>query len=193
MEKLFAKLESDGSLTIFKNPLVYNGQKIYNPKDQQLLSAGYKNYEPAEFDMETAKLSDYTVSYTEDEFTIYQHYNYVLNAVKAQQVYTEYAQDMMDSVVKDRNYDSIASTCSYFNSTNAKFAKEANVCIKYRDSVWVKCYELLGQVLAGKMEIPSKDDFLAMLPQFSWDMYDEKEQTDGSSTDQESQTNNNEL
>lgn len=182
MKRLFAKLENN-TITIFKNPLVYDGKKIFNPTDQQLLKAGYKNYEPATLEPEKASLSNYSVSYTEDSFTIYQQYNYTLNPEKAMSVYTGYAQDMMDNAVKSRNYDSIASACSYFNSTNEKFASEANTCIRYRDSVWLRCYELLDEVLSGQMLIPSKDDFLALLPSFSWNMYDETETDDVENTE----------
>ena len=192
MNKLYAKLEDTDNITFFRNPLVYDGKKIFNPTEQQLLRAGYKNYEQAMIDHDQAELSDYVVSYTEDEFTIYQHYNYTLNPTKAMGVYTECAQDMMDNVVRDRNYDSIGSACSYFNSTNEKFANEGNTCIRYRDSVWLKCYELLNKVLAGEMEIPSKSDFLGMLPQFSWDMYDETDSPEDNTnnTDNPDNTNN---
>lgn len=175
MKKLYAKL-NDGTVTLFSNPLVADGKKIYNPTDQQLLKAGYKNYEPGTLDTDKAELSNYSAVYTEDAFTIYQTYEYTLNANKAMNVYTGYAQNMMDNVAKGRNYDSIASACSYYNSTNEKFANEASTCIRYRDEVWLTCYKLLDDVMAGKLEIPSKEDFLALLPKFSWDMYEVKEE-----------------
>lgn len=85
-----------------------------------------------------------------------------------QSKYSRLAQSMMDEKARERNYDNIASACSYTASTNQKFASEAAACVVWRDAVWEKCYELLDTVLEGLIEIPSEEDFLAMLPTFVW-------------------------
>ena len=38
----------------------------------------------------------------------------------------------------------------------------------WRDKVWARRFEILEALKAGQMEIPSKEDFLAMLPSFIW-------------------------
>lgn len=82
--------------------------------------------------------------------------------------YCDLAQSIMDEKTRERNYDNIASACSYTTSSNPKFAAEATACVAWRDAVWSKCYELLDAVKTGQMTIPSEDDFLAMLPAMTW-------------------------
>ena len=85
-----------------------------------------------------------------------------------QKRYCDLAQSMMDEKARERNYDNIASACSYTASSNPKFAAEAASCVAWRDAVWTKCYQFLDQVLSDEIEIPSESDFLAMLPAMTW-------------------------
>jgi hypothetical protein len=111
------------------------------------------------------------------ENALYEKPTIPLTPDEQQAYYSQLAQNMMDEKARERNYDNIASACSYTASTNSKFAAEAAVCVEWRDAVWVKCYELLNLVLSDKMDIPEPDDFLSMLPTMTWP--DETEEDDG--------------
>lgn len=77
-------------------------------------------------------------------------------------------QAMLDAKSKERGYDGILSACSYASSTNPKFAAEGQACVEWRDAVWSKCYEILGDVVAEKREIPTVEELIDMLPKMQW-------------------------
>jgi hypothetical protein len=77
-------------------------------------------------------------------------------------------QHMLDAKARERNYDGILSACSYATSTVSKFKNEALACVAWRDAVWAQCYASLAAVQAGHMAPPSKDEFVASLPQLTW-------------------------
>ena len=85
-----------------------------------------------------------------------------------QELYIQLTQQMMDEKVKERQYDGILSACSYATSSIPKFAKEAGVCVVWRDAVWSKCHELLSAIKSGEMEVLSEDNWLSMLPTLNW-------------------------
>lgn len=154
--------------TLFMNPLIVDGTKVFNPSESQLLSAGYKKYIPAEVDKSKLDVCDCMPDYEETDNEIRLVYRYTFSEGKAQRHYCQLAQDMMDEKARERNYDGIMSVCSYATSSHPKFAAEAAACVTWRDAVWATCYELLDAVKAGEMEIPSGTDFLGMLPGFFW-------------------------
>lgn len=82
--------------------------------------------------------------------------------------YTVGVQSMLDTKAQERNYDGILSACTYATSTNAKFKAEGQACSDWRDAVWAKCYDVLGQVKAGTLTQPTMSELLAMLPQLVW-------------------------
>lgn len=77
-------------------------------------------------------------------------------------------QSYLDLIVRERGYDGIISACSYYNSTNNKFSAEANACIAWRDSVWLKAIEIKKQIDEGVRNQPSIDEFLSELPEIVW-------------------------
>ena len=78
--------------------------------------------------------------------------------------YTQVAQNALDAFARTRGYDGIMSACSYASSTDAQFRAEAEYCVTLRDATWRRAYEILDAVIAGTMELPTEEDFLAMLP-----------------------------
>ena len=81
-----------------------------------------------------------------------------------QERYTRAAQFALDAFAKTRGYDGIMSACSYVASTDQQFRLEGEYCVSLRDATWRHGYAILAAVLAGTMELPSVDNFLAMLP-----------------------------
>ncbi len=77
-------------------------------------------------------------------------------------------QEYMDSKVQTRNYDSIFTACSYANSTDTIFAKEAKACIEWRDNVWRTCYNILAEYKQGKRKIPTREELIKELPVLAW-------------------------
>lgn len=84
------------------------------------------------------------------------------------QMYTDIAQKHLDSTAKQRNYDGILSLCTYATSANPTFAKEGQAGVIWRDSVWAKCYAIMGEVKAGTRATPTTEEVIAELPLFTW-------------------------
>ncbi len=81
---------------------------------------------------------------------------------------TDAVQNYMDTTVQARNYDNINSACTYANSTDHIFATEGVACVKWRDAVWRKCYDMLAEVKAGTRAIPTAEEVIAELPALEW-------------------------
>ncbi len=154
--------------TLFVNPLIVNGRKIFNPSEEQLFVAGYKKYIPCGVDYEKLDCYDCSPDYEETGDEVRLIYHYTFSKAKAQKHYCKLAQEMMDEKARERNYDGIMSVCSYATSSFPRFRAEAAACVVWRDAVWAKCYELLEAVLSGEMDIPSEEAFLALLPVMDW-------------------------
>ncbi len=88
------------------------------------------------------------------------------SVVKAR--YMGYAQTVLEEAAQGRGYDSIISVCSYANSTNPTYAAEATAAIVGRDNVWTTAFLIYSQVLAGEIPLPTKAEFLSMLPAIEW-------------------------
>jgi len=81
---------------------------------------------------------------------------------------TSAVQKHMDEKVKERNYDSILSLCTYATSPTAKFSKEGQAGVSWRDEVWAKGYAILADVESGARAIPTESELLSELPNFVW-------------------------
>lgn len=81
---------------------------------------------------------------------------------------TAVVQEHMDKTAQERNYDSIASACSYANSTDTTFRAEGLACVAWRDACWRRCYEIQAAVLAGTRSIPTAEELIADLPALVW-------------------------
>ena len=64
--------------------------------------------------------------------------------------------------------DELLSSCSNTVNSNAVSKAEAATGTSWRDSVCVKCYELMDIVKSGNMKTPSQEELLAMLLVLKW-------------------------
>ena len=82
-------------------------------------------------------------------------------------------ENYLDSFAREKKYANIVSVCSYATSSNPTFAAEAAYCVRMRDEIYAKCYELINdilpKVLAGLRPIPEWEEIEAQLPVLSWD------------------------
>ena len=77
---------------------------------------------------------------------------------------TDAVQNWMDEKVHtEKDYDNLASACSYANSTDPIFRAEAEACIAWRDRVWRYCYNVLNAVKVSLRSIPTVEELLAEL------------------------------
>ena len=81
---------------------------------------------------------------------------------------TSAIQSTLDEKAQERGYDSILSLCTYATSPTAKFSKEGQAGVSWRDEVWAKGYTILDDVESGTRAIPTADELLAELPDFVW-------------------------
>ena len=79
-------------------------------------------------------------------------------------------QKLINDTAASRDYDDGFTCVSYFNSTDEKFKAEARAFNYWRDQLWRKCYEILDDVLAGKIdsEQVNVDYVLNLLPEIEW-------------------------
>ncbi len=77
-------------------------------------------------------------------------------------------QNWMDKTVQEREYDGVHTACLYVNSPIEKFQKEGQACLEWMSAVWVKCYAIQDEVLAGTREIPTEKELIAELPKLEW-------------------------
>jgi len=81
---------------------------------------------------------------------------------------TSAIQSTLDEKAKERNYDSILSLCTYATSPTAKFSKEGQAGVSWRDEVWAQGYNILADVESGARAIPTEAELLSELPSFVW-------------------------
>ncbi len=88
----------------------------------------------------------------------------VITPEEVMEQYAAAIQRALDAFAQTRGYDGIVSACSYATSSNARYAAEADYCVRLRDDTWAKCYELFDGIRAGGKEFPRAEAFLALLP-----------------------------
>lgn len=81
---------------------------------------------------------------------------------------TKVVQDYMDTTVQTRGYDNIHTVCTYATSTDSTFKTEGLACVKWRDTVWRKCYDILAEIKEGTRTIPTEKELIAELPILNW-------------------------
>lgn len=79
-------------------------------------------------------------------------------------------QKLINDTAASKDYDDGFTCVSYFNSTDETFKAEARAFNYWRDQLWRKCYEILDDVLAGKIdsEQVNVDYVLNLLPEIEW-------------------------
>ena len=79
-------------------------------------------------------------------------------------------QKLINDTAASRDYDDGFTCVSYFNSTDETFKAEARAFNYWRDQLWRKCYEIIDDVLAGKIdsEQVNVDYVLNLLPEIEW-------------------------
>lgn len=74
----------------------------------------------------------------------------------------------INAKARERGYDSALSIISYYNSSNAQWATEAQAFMNWRDAVFTHALALLNAVENKEQSIPSISDFLETLPNLEW-------------------------
>lgn len=84
------------------------------------------------------------------------------------QRYINYAQKHLNAKAQERGYDDAFTISTYGDTNNEKFDTEAKAFKIWRSKVWEKGNQLLSEIQLGKREVPSKEEFLALLPIMVW-------------------------
>ncbi|KAF1016172.1 MAG: hypothetical protein GAK31_01661 [Stenotrophomonas maltophilia] len=93
---------------------------------------------------------------------------YALHSPQHYQAIRAAAWEWMTAWVQARNYDTVESCCSYFNSGVPRYRDEARAMVAWRDAVNLALEQL---VLAPPVGIETWDQVRALLPQpetFNW-------------------------
>lgn len=102
------------------------------------------------------------------KFEVYVPPVYVPTEAEIQAQLTAAVQAYMDSTTQTRGYDNIHTACSYATSTDHIFAAEGIACVKWRDAVWRKYFDVLAEVDEGTREYPTPEELIAELPVLEW-------------------------
>lgn len=78
--------------------------------------------------------------------------------------YTALIQSMLDKEAQKLGYDNCNSVCTYVDTGVQKFDDEGRAFRAWRSAVWAKGYEILADVQSGKMEIPTEEELINLLP-----------------------------
>lgn len=81
-----------------------------------------------------------------------------------QKHYTDLIQHILDKEAQKLGYDDCNSVCTYVETGVQKFDDEGVAFRKWRSAVWAKGYEILADVQSGKMEIPTEEELIKLLP-----------------------------
>lgn len=74
-------------------------------------------------------------------------------------------QARLEDAAKAMGYDSILSACSYADEPAVtKFQNEGKLLRAWRSLTWEKCNQIVAQVNAGTLQIPSESELFNMLP-----------------------------
>lgn len=166
-----AYLDSFPSDTLFydhiveKDGLKYLDQWLSDPRTAESLGLleNHISYSECSYIKGTMYLKGYEpVIYPEEEkkIALNQKIVQIKNAV----------QKLINDTAASRDYDDGFTCVSYFNSTDETFKAEARAFNYWRDQLWRKCYEILDDVLAGKIdsEQVNVDYVLNLLPEIEW-------------------------
>ena len=109
-----------------------------------------------------------------DYYEVVEIQEYVPTEVEMKQQLKQVVQSYMDVKVQERDYDDIVSACSYSSSTDHIFAAEGVTCVKWRDAVWRKYFDVLADVDAGIRKFPTAEEMIEELPVLEWqtDIFD---------------------
>lgn len=81
-----------------------------------------------------------------------------------QKYYTDLIQHILDVEAQKLGYDNCNSVCTYIETGVQKFDDEGRAFRAWRSAVWAKGYEILADVQSGKMEIPTEEELIKLLP-----------------------------
>jgi hypothetical protein len=80
----------------------------------------------------------------------------------------------LDSLAKDRGFDSMDAAASYAMSEIEIFKEDGEAARDYRDAVWVAVYQMLDKVKRTVIPAPTVAQFIAELPTLEWKDNDEE-------------------
>ena len=103
-----------------------------------------------------------------DHYEVVEVQAYIPTETELQQQLKQAVQTYMDGAVQERDYDDLIAACSYASSTDHIFAAEGIACMKWRDAVWRKYFDVLAEVDAGTREFPTAEEMIAELPVLEW-------------------------
>lgn len=76
--------------------------------------------------------------------------------------------ELVEAKPLERGYDNLMTLTSYTTSSNAQWKAEAEAFIAWRDSIFEYSYQVLADVQAELISLPSFDDFMAKVPTLTW-------------------------
>lgn len=109
-----------------------------------------------------------TIEEKEDYYEVVEIPAYVPTEMELQQQLKQAVQSHMDGKVQERDYDDLIAACSYASSTDHIFAAEGVACVKWRDAVWRKYFDVLADVDAGIRKFPTAEEMIEELPVLEW-------------------------
>ena len=86
--------------------------------------------------------------------------------IKLKENIIKQVQNHLDNKAKELSYENIFTMCSYKDSTIDQWREESEKAIKWRDDVWIKCYDLLQKTEQNEINIQCFEEVLSQLPKY---------------------------
>lgn len=83
-------------------------------------------------------------------------------------VYTDALESHYDTVAREKNYDDRKTCALRAGIVGSPFQAEGQRFGAWMDTCNLQAYQILAQVKAGTRRLPSVQEFIAELPEFSW-------------------------
>ena len=87
-----------------------------------------------------------------------------MNTDEIKSIFTSAIQNHMDVKAQEKNYDNIVSACSYAGYDNP-FRAESEAYGVWRANCWQVGYQILAEVEAGTIPMPTIEEVLAEMPE----------------------------
>jgi hypothetical protein len=132
----------------------------------------YDNTVPGGINIESWNISGVQQPTIASLVALFPQYQTQYNNEQALAQLTALIRPLLDSTAQlqgnNLQYYDAMSCISYYNSTNQQYANEAKTFIAWRDSIYTYAINIITQVNAGKMTVPTSTQFIAGIAPIVW-------------------------
>lgn len=160
-------------------PVIYHDQPDYNPVIQNLIEKPtlYPDYLQVMYEVTNKTLDNLFAEVFEIAGSLGENNAIIIDVTKIPaelfggivSLVKINTQQRLDAFAATKGYDSIASVCTYYNSTDPTYKADAEIAIAKRDLTWSTLNSYLAGVETGTAPAPTSwAGIVALLPPLLW-------------------------